>query len=234
MGSCERFARDSVRLRVRSQIKRKFVSNARAICYRLKRATPKASSRSELDAVLENLRPWDVGHQLIRVGSSNDGGYLIPNDLVGIGACFSPGVGWTTDFEDDLLQRFGINSFLADMTSPAVCIHERDDVYIGAGDHGRVMSLASWVASKGIQGDTDLILQMDIEGSEWLALSAASDEFLRSFRILVIEFHYLERLVENWFREEIAVPLFDKLNSQFILVHAHPNNAVDEVCIGSI
>lgn len=223
-----------MRVRVRSTLKRPFTSSTRALCYRLKRAIPRASSRLDLDSVLGNFRPWDVGHELIRVGSRNDGGYLIPNDLVGIEACFSPGVGWTTDFEDDLLQKFGIKSFLADVTAPAECGHERDDVYIGAGDHGRVVSLSSWIASKQVPGGADLILQMDIEGSEWLALGAASDETLRSFRILVIEFHYLERLVENWFREEIALPLFEKLNSQFVLVHAHPNNAVDEVCIGNI
>jgi len=50
---------------------------------------------------VENLRPVDSGHGLVRLGGANDGGYLIPNDLQGITACFSPGVSETSAFERD-------------------------------------------------------------------------------------------------------------------------------------
>lgn len=42
-----------------------------------------------------------------------DGGYLIPDDLEGISACFSPGVDDRATFETSLIAR-GIPCFLAD------------------------------------------------------------------------------------------------------------------------
>ncbi len=45
------------------------------------------------------LRPFDVGHPLIRIGAFSDGGYLVPSDLQGIKACFSPGVSQQSSFE---------------------------------------------------------------------------------------------------------------------------------------
>lgn len=41
---------------------------------------------------LRNCYPLTTNIELIRVGSNFDGGYLVPNDLQGIEACFSPGV----------------------------------------------------------------------------------------------------------------------------------------------
>ena len=43
--------------------------------------------------------PVKTEHELIRIGGSKDGGYLVPNDLSGIQACFSPGVSDLADFK---------------------------------------------------------------------------------------------------------------------------------------
>lgn len=58
-------------------------------------------------SLLESLKPIQTNHELIRVGGDGDGGHLIPNDLMGIDACFSPGVATTSDFENDLAARGG-------------------------------------------------------------------------------------------------------------------------------
>src|SRR4051794_36195573 len=42
--------------------------------------------------LIQALRPWITEHPLIRLGGEHDGGYLLPDDLDGIVACFSPGV----------------------------------------------------------------------------------------------------------------------------------------------
>ena len=59
--------------------------------------------------------PHDLGYDLIRIGSTNDGGYLIPDILNNITACLSPGVGHTNSFENNLLE-LGIKSYLLDHT----------------------------------------------------------------------------------------------------------------------
>lgn len=59
------------------------------------------------EAVLNALRllsPWHAGHEMIRLGEDRDGGYLVPDDLDGIRACFSPGVDLASHFERDCIR----------------------------------------------------------------------------------------------------------------------------------
>jgi hypothetical protein len=51
------------------------------------------------------MRPVSTKYDLIRLGGPHDGGYLVPNGLVGIQACFSPGVSKVSNFELDLAQN---------------------------------------------------------------------------------------------------------------------------------
>jgi hypothetical protein len=62
---------------------------------------------------LASLRPATTNHHLIRIDGDSDGGYLIPDALEHLEFCFSPGVAFTADFEDDLTKR-GVKCFLAD------------------------------------------------------------------------------------------------------------------------
>jgi len=57
-------------------------------------ATPPAT----VAALIARLHPVPCGYELIRVGTANDGGYLIPDDVGGIAMCFSPGVSTNADF----------------------------------------------------------------------------------------------------------------------------------------
>ena len=43
-----------------------------------------AAPPATLAALITRLHPVPCGHELIRVGSAHDGGYLIPDDLGGI------------------------------------------------------------------------------------------------------------------------------------------------------
>ena len=69
---------------------------------------------------------------------------------------------------------------------------------------------------------------MDIEGSEYEAIISTPDDVLNSFRIMVIEFHYLEKLFDP-FVYRFYRSCFDKILKYFHVVHIHPNN-----CCGSV
>ena len=64
-----------------------------------------ATPVQRLQQLAHAMRPVQTRFPLIRIGSAHDGGYLIPNDLGGISACFSPGVEVNSSFELDLLQK---------------------------------------------------------------------------------------------------------------------------------
>lgn len=76
----------------------------------------------------------------------------------------------------------------------------------------------------------DLLLQMDIEGAEWLVLNATSDEILSRFRIICVELHDLEHLFSRS-AFEIMERVLEKLLRQFFVVHVHPNNWTDAAAI---
>lgn len=76
----------------------------------------KSTTSQKKQKLIQKLAPTSIQNNLIRIGCHHDGGYLISNDLENIIACFSPGVGDQSSFEDTLAKEFGIKSFLADYT----------------------------------------------------------------------------------------------------------------------
>ena len=67
---------------------------------------------------------------------------------------------------------------------------------------------------------------MDIEGAEYSVLLNMSERLQSKFRIIVVEFHGLQNIWENNFRQ-----IFDSMLSKLLLtheiVHLHPNNSSD-------
>ena len=74
---------------------------------------------------------------------------------------------------------------------------------------------------------------MDIEGAEWAVLLNVSRNTLIRFRIIVIELHNLERLMDKHAFELIKAT-FERLLQDFYVVHNHPNNYGRIVRCGSL
>jgi hypothetical protein len=86
------------------------------------------------------------------------------------------------------------------------------------------ISLKDWVEEQRVEDSDDLLLQMDIEGAEYKILLDISEELLRRFRILIIEFHDLDALSDPAILRSVFKPVLEKLNGMFTPVHAHLNN----------
>ncbi len=189
--------------------------------YEIVKETPK----DELVSLLRSQAPLDSGIRLIRIGNQNDGGYLVPDDLIGISKCISPGCNQDVSFETDLLNRFGIASVIIDKADAKPPIldhsHEYIEKWLSSNDTDELISLSSLLRkeSKG-----DLMLQMDIEGAEYEVLLGIPKEDLARFRIILIEFHFLSNLRNQFFFEYVGKSVFEKLSQTHTLVHAHPNN----------
>ncbi|NUR46380.1 MAG: hypothetical protein HOP91_09560 [Sphingomonas sp.] len=182
--------------------------------------------------LLDAISPVETEHPLIRIGGVADGGYLIPDDLDGIAACFSPGVSDQASFEEDLLAR-GIRCFQIDASverSPVEAhpLVEFERKFLGPTTEGEFITLADWVGEKQVRGD--LLLQMDIEGAEWLVLTSTPDSLLKRFRIICLEFHGLEHIFEP-FAFNLMEKVLLKLARQFDVVHIHPNNWCDVAAV---
>ncbi|CUH49951.1 FkbM family methyltransferase [Ruegeria atlantica] len=173
------------------------------------------------------VRPYDLGHKLIRVGDFGDGGYLLPNDLEDIVACFSPGVSQQSSFEMDLAKH-GIPSFMADGSVDEPMLNIPDSVFIkkhlAARTGPEVISLEDWI-KQFAPPEGDMILQMDIEGAEYPVLSTLSSEFLSRFRIIVLELHRIPSILMKPGAFKRAYTALYALKEGFVCAHIHPNNA---------
>ena len=208
----------SIRRIIESSIKSFAIKDGLYIC--------KTTCVDQLVEFFSKIQPITTNYELIRLGGDSDGGYLIPNDLKGISHCFSPGVSGEAYFENDL-AKLGIGSFMADYSveSPPIenPLFKFEKKFLGISENKKYMRLNNWVDKNVEISESDLILQMDIEGMEYDVISDVSSDFLKRFRILVIEFHDLHQLF-NPFGFKVISDSFKKLQEDFEIVHIHPNN----------
>ena len=180
-----------------------------------------STSLKQIINFFQKIMPVDNGYELIRVGSSGDGGYLVPNDLEGIAVCISPGFGKLSEFEK-ALNSHNIGSIIVDQEI------ENDTSYIKfekyflsthSDESLRLISLNDLLTKMNLNNlETDLILQMDIEGDEWLILQSVEINLLKKFRIMIIEFHSLPNLQNKYVFENIMVPAINKILKDFYVV----------------
>ena len=185
----------------------------------------KSSDGSDIERLIRKLHAKKV--PLIRLGNDGDGGYLVPNDLIGIEALFSPGVGKTSEFENDIAKK-NINVFMVDASVSSPCIDNKRfnflKKFVGSSSYDNFITMDDWVGkAKPLRKDSDLMLQMDIEGDEYPALLAISNDNLRRARIMVIEFHRLGDLRNREFYRMVFAT-FSKLLSTHEIAHVHANN----------
>lgn len=195
--------------------------------------------RTAIEKAVRKIAPKSCGIPLIRIGPDGDGGYLMPDDLGGIAACFSPGTNNYKGFEDRLARDYGIKSFMCDRSSDVekfrtplidgMQFFEKKWLDVERSDDA--LDIDEWVRDSA-PGDSDLILQMDIEGAEYRNLLHASAATLSRFRIVALEIHGLGLLSTAEFLNGVFDPVLDRLGNLFGCVHAHPNNCCGETDFG--
>jgi len=174
------------------------------------------------------VHPFITQNNLIRLGSNGDGGYLVPDDLVGIEACFSPGVDQISEFESDCFKK-GLKIFLADYSIEKPNLNLPSDCFnfikkfVGCTNNDIYITMDTWVSNKINSTNSDLLLQMDIEGVEFESIINMSDNLMERFRILIIEFHDLNRLWDPKYFNTFEI-VINKILQTHICVHIHPNN----------
>jgi hypothetical protein len=187
----------------------------------------KTQNRAFVSDLLKLIWPIETNLKLVRIGSKfkADGGYLVPDDLEGIQRLFSPGVSDNVDFESEFIKR-GIPCELVDgsidepPTKDSLVTFKK--LWLSSRTTDNSISLDDWVDSQSTP-EEELLLQMDIEGSEYESILSASENTLSRFRIIVIELHDLRAVFSRR-----GLTLFElsmkKLLNTHVVVHAHPNN----------
>lgn len=154
----------------------------------------RAAPERDVRALIQRLRPVTTQYPLVLIGPHGDGGYLVPDALDDITACFSPGVADNSSFERACIDR-GMRVFMADHSVDAASLDADVDPgryafvkkFIGADDDDTHLTMESWIAGSGVTDTDNLLLQMDIEGAEYIAILTTPDRLLARFKVMIVE-----------------------------------------------
>jgi Methyltransferase FkbM domain len=183
--------------------------------------------QSDILRLFAMMRPQNPATlRKIRLGNAWDGGYVVPDDLEGLSAVLSIGVGHDVSFDHHLAER-GVQVYQYDHTVEGPPTTHRNFHFHRKGwadeSAGDAISLAQILADHELGASFDMILKVDIEGAEWGALQSVTDAQLAHFRIITFELHGLCHVEEpanlDLFLRRIAL-----LTRQHTPVHVHANN----------
>ena len=173
------------------------------------------------------LQPYTASIPKTRVGALTDGGYVVNDDLAGLDGVVSIGIGNEVSFDMELAQ-LGAPVFQYDPTVDRPPLAHPRFAFRKLGwakyDSETTRSLATMLSENQAPPDSrDLLLKFDVEDAEWGALDGLDPGLLDRFRIIVGEFHWLQRLRDDAFFE-IAWRTFSLLTRHHVVTHLHANN----------
>lgn len=202
----------------------------------------KTTAYDDLATLIREMRVAAIADPLVRFGPRGDGGYLIPDLVDDIVACFSPGVANSADFELALAEQ-GIPVFLADRSVEAPPVSHPAFSFTPkflsstTSERDGLIRLDDWIRESmdqhGLPSEGDILLQMDIEGAEYEVLHSVSDQALNRCRIIVVEFHKLHQLADRFSFGWMAGAI-RRLLREHVVVHLHPNNNKPTIRLGAI
>ena len=197
------------------------------ILFKLGFNVEKISNQNEIELFILKFKENYKSTELIRIGGNGDGGYLVPNILEKVKFCFSAGVGDISNFEKELSQKYQIKSFMTDASINSLPMKDENFTFIkkflGSKTFDEFICLNDWLFQSIKNDDSQKILQMDIEGSEFEVLTYESAESLAQFSLMIIEFHGMQNLSNRNFLKMVTA-IFQKIYCNFSICHVHPNN----------
>jgi hypothetical protein len=185
----------------------------------------KVHNASEIMMILDYfMNPIPTKEPLIRVGPQGDGGYYLPPDYNLLPGFVSPGVGDLVGFDRHLLN-LGMKGVLCDGTIDPKSIETHPNMVFvnkNIGFKKGQVTLEEIVNSE-FDSEEDLILQMDIEGDEFLILSCTEPEVMRRFKIVSLELHSLFRMLDQWQLENLFIPMYELLSANYHVISCNTN-----------
>jgi hypothetical protein len=184
---------------------------------------------------LDFLLFYNTEHPKKRLGSSNDGGYVIGENLQ-YDILISCGIATDITFEDIFTSTYNINCLAFDGTIDKLPHDNNSKIKfikknIGTDENDKVTNLKNVLIDY-----NNIFLKMDIESYEFKWLEILTDAELQKFSQIVIEFHFPFSTYSsngiNWLDEDICIDrkitCLKRLADSHYLIHLHGNN-----CCGS-
>jgi hypothetical protein len=184
--------------------------------------------QQEIRAALSLITPMKaLNRSKARVGREGDGGYVMIDDLDGGGVCYSIGIGPDVSWDIEMAQR-GWTVYQYDHTvGEPPSLHPNCHFYpIGiapADDAPNLKRLDTILKQNGHTDRTDMVLKVDVEGSEWRCFECLEPGFFGRFRQFIAELHWMDHLIVPDFRFRFRQVL-NSVRRTHECVHIHANN----------
>ena len=172
-----------------------------------------------------------VGKNFIRIGKSNDGGYIMVDNFKNnfeSNIVYSFGISNDVSWDSDMAAR-GYEVFMYDPTINGLPQQNKKFHFFKEGILGieikeqSLNTLENFIKMNGHENKTDMILKMDVEGAEWSFLATVSSKTLSQFDQMVFEFHDMTAHKDKSLMNATLACL-TKINRTHSLVHLHANN----------
>ena len=184
------------------------------------------------ERILRILRPFDVKDQRkVRVGGNSDGGYVMidPKKSNG-GTAISLGVSANSPWDLEMAVR-GYNVYEFDGTIQH-CPYNHKNIHFykynvtGSQNPPDGFINFDYIFNElSLKDKENIILQIDIEGYEWELFDSISNDVLKKFKQIIVEFHGLHNIQKhNYFMK-----IFRKLGENHKVIHFHYNNNSDVI-----
>ena len=184
-----------------------------------------------MESNLDYLIIYNTEHSKIRIGSINDGGYVIVENL-NYDILISCGISNDITFENIFTNKYNIECIAFDGTIDNLPHNNNNKIKfikknIGPEENEKITNLKNVIINY-----NNIFLKMDIESHEFRWLEILTDDEINKFSQIVIEFHfpfstYLSHGI-NWLDEEIGVDrkvnCLKRLANSHYLIHLHGNN----------
>ena len=175
------------------------------------------------------------GSKLVRLGSSGDGGYFLPETYTNCDGAISGGISDNNDFEYALAIT-GIPVVQFDHTIDAppkeskLLYFKKEKLGFGGVSLSHTLAEFKELTGKELKNG---ILKLDIEGSEFDFLGESDTETLSRFDIIVIELHFLGSIYKDLFWKKVCDSL-NLINQSHKSIIAIGNNSRPYVQIGGV
>lgn len=172
---------------------------------------------------LTQVRDVDAQTELIRVGKSFDGGYIMASPLSSEKIAYSIGICDDVSWDLDM-ARMGYQVYQYDHTIQSLP-EEHSNFHwkklgLGGENRGELRTLGSILSENGHAMALGMVLKIDIEGGEWEVLNSCSEELLSRFDQIVLELHNLVKSQD----QEAILRALELLNKTHFVAHVHGNN----------
>ena len=175
-------------------------------------------------SIYQLLKPKSVvGKKKIRIGSKEDGGYILLDDFENIRITYSFGIDHEISFDKDLADK-NIDIFMYDHSIEKLPFYNKKFHWkkIGLTEKknysNNMKTFKELLQENGHTNEKNMILKIDIDGGEWNIFSDIDNEILLQFKYIVVEFHFNDLCISQYQK------VFKKLNKNHQIFHLHCNN----------